>query len=281
MEASLDCELKSQYQITVRARSRVTIPPQSSDVNVLILVKDLNDNPPRIHYPSIGNNSIHVNSGSATGSFVMDIKAEDIDHDTTSSDALSYMISSGNQKGLFALSERTGALHTTSSLREHTGERITLLLSVYDQGVPPKRSNSTLTIIIDEAGSVSRKTDEKGIVKDRNLVIVIAIACVTGVIVVLLLVGIVAVLRRRQSTTAYNYKARIMTDQRNLMSGGSTSSANGTGSRRGSLDKTGPKTDGMEHLWPTAGYGYGPTNEGGNSQVSRDKRILVQVYVII
>ena len=129
-----------------------------------------------------------------------------------------------------------------------------MLLTVYDQGVPPRRSNTTLTILINYPGSGGITSEGSGsgraIVADRNLVIVIAIACVTGVIVVILLVGIVAVLRRRHHGSGtggnYNYKAR-MADQRVLVGGGSINSTDDNGSKRGSVNKPCVTVDSGNH----------------------------------
>ena len=113
----LDAESRAQYHVYARAVSRVTVPPQSSHVQVLIIVRDINDNPPYIQYPSPGNNTIHIDGDQSTGSVVTQIRALDVDQSTSGSENLLYVISAGNQKGLFAVEERTGIIHTSTSMR--------------------------------------------------------------------------------------------------------------------------------------------------------------------
>ena len=111
---SLDCESRAQYHLYAHVVSRVTVPPQSSQVQILIIVRDMNDNAPFIQYPSPGNNTVHMDSEAEMGSYVTHVKAVDIDRDTA--DELLYVISAGNQRGLFAMSERNGVIRTATGL---------------------------------------------------------------------------------------------------------------------------------------------------------------------
>ncbi|XP_065127833.1 protocadherin Fat 1 [Paramisgurnus dabryanus] len=129
----LDRETTSYYWLTVYATDQ-GIVPLSSFVEVYVEVQDVNDNAPLtsepIYYASVSENSPKDLS-------VIQIQA--FDPDSTTSDNLSFQITSGNPLGFFAINPQTGLVTTTSWKldREKQAEHI-LEITVSDDGHPPK-----------------------------------------------------------------------------------------------------------------------------------------------
>ncbi|XP_066574333.1 protocadherin Fat 1a isoform X3 [Amia ocellicauda] len=139
-EELLDHETTSHYWLTIFATDQGVVP-LSSFVEIYIEVVDVNDNAPQtsepVYYPSVMENSPKD---------VSVIQIEAFDPDSSSSDKLTYKITSGNPQGFFAINSKTGLVTTTSRKldREQQAEHI-LEITITDHGVPPK---STIVRVI-------------------------------------------------------------------------------------------------------------------------------------
>ncbi|XP_029458166.1 protocadherin Fat 3 isoform X2 [Rhinatrema bivittatum] len=131
----LDRETTSSYWLTVYAVDRGVVPLYST-IDVYIEIEDVNDNAPLtsepIYYPTVLENSPKDVS-------VLLIQAQD--PDSSSSDKLTYRITSGNPQNFFAINPKTGLITTTSRKldREQQAEHF-LEVTVTDGGVSPKQS---------------------------------------------------------------------------------------------------------------------------------------------
>ncbi|XP_051784464.1 protocadherin Fat 1a isoform X3 [Erpetoichthys calabaricus] len=142
----LDHETTSHYWLTVYSSDQGVVP-LFSFIEVYIAVEDVNDNSPLtsepIYYPQIIENSPKDTS-------VMQVEA--VDPDSTSSDKLSYKITSGNPQGFFAINSKTGLVTTTSRKldREQQAEHI-LEITVTDNGELPKSTVIRVVVkVLDE-----------------------------------------------------------------------------------------------------------------------------------
>uniref|UniRef100_A0A8K9ULG1 Protocadherin-16 n=1 Tax=Oncorhynchus mykiss TaxID=8022 RepID=A0A8K9ULG1_ONCMY len=100
----LDFEAVSSYNLTVVVSDR-GVPQRSSAVSALISVTDTNDNPPAF---SRAEYSVVVSEGAATGTEVLSLSATDPDSPAVGK--VQYLISSGDETGMFQVDRWTGAL---------------------------------------------------------------------------------------------------------------------------------------------------------------------------
>lgn len=142
----LDRESTSHYWLTVYATDQGVVP-LSSFIEVYIEVEDVNDNAPQtsepVYYPEIMENSPKD---------VSVVQIEAFDPDSSSSDKLTYRITSGNPQGFFSIHPKTGLITTTSRKldREQQDEHI-LEVTVTDNGVPPRSTIARVIVkILDE-----------------------------------------------------------------------------------------------------------------------------------
>ncbi|XP_039181788.1 protocadherin Fat 3 isoform X9 [Crotalus tigris] len=142
----LDRETTQSYWLTVYAADRGVVPLYTT-VEVYIEIEDVNDNAPMtsepIYYPSVLENSPKDVS-------VIQIQAQDPDSSTT--EKLTYRITSGNPQNFFAINTKTGLITTTSRKldREQQAEHF-LEVTVTDGAVSPKQSTVWLVVqVLDE-----------------------------------------------------------------------------------------------------------------------------------
>uniref|UniRef100_A0A8C8IWS8 Protocadherin-16 n=1 Tax=Oncorhynchus tshawytscha TaxID=74940 RepID=A0A8C8IWS8_ONCTS len=100
----LDFEAVSSYNLTVVVSDR-GVPQRSSAVSALISVMDTNDNPPAFSRAEF---SVVVSEGAATGTEVLSLSATDPDSPAVGK--VQYLISSGDETGMFQVDRWTGAL---------------------------------------------------------------------------------------------------------------------------------------------------------------------------
>lgn len=122
----LDHELVQQYNFIVRATDN-GFPPLSSEVSVIVVVNDLNDNPPVFHQLLY---EAYVNELAPRGHFVTCIQASDAD--SSDFDKLEYSILSGNEKMNFVMDKRTGIITLSSHRKQRMDPAYSLNVSVSD-----------------------------------------------------------------------------------------------------------------------------------------------------
>uniref|UniRef100_A0A8D0HJY6 FAT atypical cadherin 1 n=1 Tax=Sphenodon punctatus TaxID=8508 RepID=A0A8D0HJY6_SPHPU len=142
----LDRETTSNYWLTVYATDQGVVP-LSSFIEIYIEIADVNDNAPQttepIYYPEVMENSPKD---------VAVIQIEAFDPDSSSSDKLTYKITSGNPQGFFSMNAKTGLITTTSRKldREQQAEHI-LEVTVTDNGIPAKSTIARVIVkVLDE-----------------------------------------------------------------------------------------------------------------------------------
>ncbi|KAG8453727.1 hypothetical protein GDO86_000378 [Hymenochirus boettgeri] len=143
---NLDRETTSHYWLTVYATDRGVIP-LSSFIQVYIEIEDVNDNAPQtvepVYYPEVMENSPKDLSVAQINAF---------DPDSSSSDKLSYKISTGNPQGFFVIHPKTGLITTTSRKldREQQSEHV-LEVIITDNGQPAKSAVARVIVkVLDE-----------------------------------------------------------------------------------------------------------------------------------
>ncbi|XP_078140221.1 protocadherin Fat 3a isoform X1 [Centroberyx gerrardi] len=122
----LDHELVQNYDFTIRATDN-GFPPLSSEVSVIVVVNDMNDNPPifnQLLYEA------YVSELAPRGHFVTCVQASDAD--SSDFDKLEYSILSGNERMNFVMDTKTGIITLSSHRKQRMEPAYSLNVSVSD-----------------------------------------------------------------------------------------------------------------------------------------------------
>ncbi|KAK3596470.1 hypothetical protein CHS0354_000939 [Potamilus streckersoni] len=187
-KTKLDREIVSCYDFSIVVKDEGS-PSLNSSVHIKILVKDENDNPPKIHFPSWKNNTVQFPLSTPPWSVIACIRATDDDEFGNENSRLKYMIINDTQ--LFRIHSDSGIIQVTDLILEQQYDfRIfELYIMVSDHGVPEALYTTAMLDILlytENETSVARIPDEA---IQSYVIIVITVGTAT----VVLTVGIVAI----------------------------------------------------------------------------------------
>lgn len=136
--SALDFEGQQQFVLTVTATDNGN-PQRSDSANVTITLDDQNESA-----PIVNNQSFEINENVSSGTSVGFVLARDLDQSQT----LTYVITSGNTAGAFAINSSSGELTVAnaSAIDFETHPRFRLTVQVTDSGNPPRSSSGIMTI---------------------------------------------------------------------------------------------------------------------------------------
>ncbi|KAL3880620.1 hypothetical protein ACJMK2_032844 [Sinanodonta woodiana] len=177
----LDREIISSYDFQVIARDEGS-PSLNNSVDVKVIVKDENDNFPKIHFPTPKNNTVRVPLTILPWSIITRIRASDADEPGNENSRLKYMIT--NNTHLFRVYSDTGDIQVTNYITEQDyGSKIFELQIVVSDYGTPKSLSSIATFSIDlyaeNVTGTSMQSKEEG---QPYFVIAIAVGIVTAVL---------------------------------------------------------------------------------------------------
>ena len=182
----LDREASPSHHLTVHAAD-------SRDSNLVstafvdIIVNDVNDNYPQIHYPTGENNTVRISNSVPIGYTILKVQASDADIGPHAN--LSYMIMDEPDRA-FAIDPRSGILETNKAFYDVDKQEYTFTVLVKDHGEPPKANTTRLTVMVDSAITYAAP-NANGVVRQNNLTIIIAVATVSGIVMIALIIAIV------------------------------------------------------------------------------------------
>uniref|UniRef100_A0A4W5RFT2 Cadherin domain-containing protein n=1 Tax=Hucho hucho TaxID=62062 RepID=A0A4W5RFT2_9TELE len=122
----LDYETMQQYTFIVRATDSGD-PALSSEVNVVVMVTDTNDNPPSFSQSLY---EVYVSELAPRGQFVTCVQASDAD--SCDADRLRYNILSGDERMVFMIDTETGLISLSNQRRQGMRASFRLNVSVSD-----------------------------------------------------------------------------------------------------------------------------------------------------
>lgn len=128
LKKPIDRETRSEYMVIITATDHGT-PSLSSSTNLIIQVRDINDNPPiftsRVYKRTIS-------EGVAIGTIIMTVEANDADNGVNGQ--IEYEIIHGNDLGLFTIDGASGTIRLVKSLNRETNATIKVIVIAKDQG---------------------------------------------------------------------------------------------------------------------------------------------------
>ena len=198
---TLDRELQGVYHLVVMAMDKGA-PPMTSTVTVSVYIADQNDNSPVFIYPTQYNNTVHISSQSPIGYRVSRLQATDLDIGKNGN--LTYYFQKGNEKGDFVVNPLTGSVMVNSDLQAISYQMYNLVVIAKDAGVPEQTSIANLNVVVNK--SIGYPEKESHIMIGQNFTIVISLACVSGLVVVILVLAIICI--RRQDSSRHQHKQK-------------------------------------------------------------------------
>ncbi|XP_065199574.1 protocadherin-like wing polarity protein stan [Planococcus citri] len=150
LDKPLDYETMKNYRLVVRAQDGGT-PSRSNTTQVLVNVKDVNDNAPRF-YASLFQESVLENV--PVDYSIVRVQAYDADEGENAD--LTYTIGERDVQGTpasdlpIAVNEKTGWIHTTKPLDREVNSKFQFQIIARDNGNPPKSATTSVVINIQD-----------------------------------------------------------------------------------------------------------------------------------
>ncbi|ELT87522.1 hypothetical protein CAPTEDRAFT_92665, partial [Capitella teleta] len=205
----LDREAQSVYYLLVSASDR-GIPPLSSTASVSIFVADRNDNPPVFEYPKQNNNTLHISNQASKGYLVTRIKAFDLDIAGNAQLTYHFKTVKGQKQAYFDLDPKLGTIIVNRDLSHIQNEIFQFSIEARDGGDPPLSAFSSVNIIVNKSVALPLGADDDdAVLSGHNLIIVIALACVSAVVTIVLVVAIVMIRRQDRNKPTAKYNCRM------------------------------------------------------------------------
>ncbi|KAG8579549.1 hypothetical protein GDO81_010938 [Engystomops pustulosus] len=147
LEKELDFEMKSFYNLTVRATDAGHPFPHSSVCHVEVEVLDVNENlQPPLFKNFVFSGSVLENS--PPGTLVLAIKAQD--EDKGKDGEVRYSIKDGTDLSAFRIDEETGVIRTEAALDRESSSRYWLTICATDSGSIPQSSVAEVYIEVSD-----------------------------------------------------------------------------------------------------------------------------------
>ncbi|KAF2364658.1 EGF-like calcium-binding domain [Trinorchestia longiramus] len=138
----LDREKRAMYNLSVTASDGGT-PALSSKVSVLVIVSDMNDNPPEFASHTY---STSIPESARIGTDVTRVLANS--RDVGKNAEISYSIIGGNEHRKFAIHSKTGVVSVLEEVDYERARLYLLTIQATDGGVPPLSNQATVNITI-------------------------------------------------------------------------------------------------------------------------------------
>uniref|UniRef100_A0A803WG21 Cadherin domain-containing protein n=1 Tax=Ficedula albicollis TaxID=59894 RepID=A0A803WG21_FICAL len=185
---SLDYEQVRELRLWVRAEDGGA-PALSSNVSVLLLVVDENDNAPQVLYPP----PAALRAGSAAAFEVVPRSAEAgylvakvvaVDADAGRNAWLSYELVQASEPALFRVGLHSGEVRTARAVSERDAAKQRVVAVVKDHGQPALSATATLHVVLAESlqealPELSDRDAVSELMSDVNLILVVSLSIVS------------------------------------------------------------------------------------------------------
>lgn len=219
---SLDHEFQDTYHFQVLVKDS-GVHSLNNTVNVIVEVKDENDNVPYFTFPSVNPYTMEVRYHPQHPQNITTLKASD--RDSRENAFLKYTIIGGNDKQLFAVNHYTGLLSFTRAVIQQDAMSYDLQFVVKDSGTPVLSATTTIFLILTVSNETIEGTNAVHL-KSRSkihlhLLIVIVLVAVTVSIPVTAAISISFIHCKSCRSTTYRETAKpsraSVSEQKELM----------------------------------------------------------------
>ena len=182
---SLDHEFQDTYKFQVFVKDKGT-PSLNNTVNVIVKVRDENDNAPYFTFPSVNPYNMDVTYYPHHTKNITQIKASDSDSQENA--FLKYEIIRGNSKQTFSINQYTGLLSSTHVLSQQDAGSYELEFLVKDSGSPVLSARTTVYLTLTVSNKTSEMLNAVNIKKDNKIhltsaIIIVSVAVTIAVII--------------------------------------------------------------------------------------------------
>ncbi|XP_066572821.1 protocadherin gamma-A11 isoform X9 [Amia ocellicauda] len=212
---SFDYEEIKQLQIHVKAQDGGS-PPLSTNVTVIILVQDQNDNSPQILYPVQSGVSLvaeMVARSADVGYLVTKVVA--VDADSGQNAWLSYKLLKATDRALFEVGSQNGEIRTSRQVSDKDAVKQRLVVVVEDNGQPSRSATVNVNVAVADSfpevlSEFSDFTHDKDYNDSLTFYLVLSLAVVSFLFIVSVIVLVsVKVYRWRQSRLFYKSNGNL------------------------------------------------------------------------
>jgi len=192
----------------------------TSTADVIIHVGDENDNPPTFdRYPSSPVNTTYFVSTRAQRGYVI-TRLRTSDADSGINARVTFQLADVTSRdedpsvsGLFHVDRNLGIVSVAGGLSDQDGVTFDLIVVAMDGGEPPMSAFATVSISVNSSvidAPVSGADRRRSVIVRQNLLVVVALAVISGLITVCLVVAIVFIRRgdRRRRKPGSSSKSR-------------------------------------------------------------------------
>ncbi|XP_064085068.1 protocadherin-like wing polarity protein stan isoform X1 [Macrobrachium nipponense] len=144
VSAPLDHETNRHYRLVIRAQDGGS-PPRSNTTQLLVNVRDVNDNSPRFYTPLFQET---VQENVAVGYSIVRVQA--FDSDAGDNSLLTYNIEGGGDKLPVEVEESTGWVVTSKELDREENHHYTFTVVARDHGDPPQSASATVILQVQD-----------------------------------------------------------------------------------------------------------------------------------
>ncbi|XP_075061015.1 protocadherin gamma-B2-like [Mixophyes fleayi] len=213
-QRSFDYEQLREFQFQVMAKDSGS-PPLSSNVTVRICIIDINDNAPKILYPSPDT------EGSALFEFIphsaekgyLVTKVIAVDADSGHNAWLSYYIFQAPDSSFFNIDQRTGEIRVGRNFEDMDSLQQKIVLMVKDNGNPSLSSTVSLTLVVAEnfqqaLPDIIHKPSNSKTSSNTTFFLVVSIALISLLFIVTVMVTVIVKCRKSNSPTSFGSVGR-------------------------------------------------------------------------
>ncbi|XP_038556101.1 protocadherin gamma-A2-like [Micropterus salmoides] len=207
---SFDYEQIKDFQFRVKAQDGGS-PPLSSNVTVIIMIQDQNDNPPQVLYPVQTGGSLvaeMVPRSADVGYLVTKVVAVDVDSGQNA--WLSYKLQKATDRALFEVGLQNGEIRTIRQVTDKDAVKQRLTVIVEDNGQPSRSATVIVNVAVADSfpevlSEFTDFTHDKEYNDNLTFYLVLALAVVSFLFITCLVVIIsVKIYRWRQSRVLYH-----------------------------------------------------------------------------
>ena len=182
---SLDHEFQDTYKFQVFVKDKGT-PSLNNTVNVIVKVRDENDNAPYFTFPSVNPYNMDITYYSHHTKNITQIKASDSDSQENA--FLKYEIIRGNNKQTFSINQYTGLLSSTHVLSQQDAGSYELEFLVKDSGSPVLSARTTVYLTLTVSNKTSEMLNAVNIKKDNKIHLTLAIIIVSVAVTIAVII---------------------------------------------------------------------------------------------
>lgn len=215
---SLDHEFQDIYHFQVLVKDS-GMPSLNNTVNVIVKVKDKNDNAPFFTFPNVNPFTLNVHYHPYRTNNITYLRASD--SDSRENAFLKYEILRGNDKQLFIVNPYTGLLSFTRVVTPQDAGSYDLQLAVKDSGIPVQSAMTNISLRLTVSNKTSEVVSPMHVQSENKiqlyLVVVIVVIAITVSVPVTAAISICIIrCNNRRNVSNDNHSSICACEQRNI-----------------------------------------------------------------